>query len=253
MSSDRPTAIIADDEAALRRHLKRQLARLWPELTILGEARNGLEALQAIKTGTPDLAFLDIRMPGLNGMEVAQQLGNKCHLVFVTAYDQYAVEAFESKAVDYLLKPVNDERLAITIERLKSRLESTPPDLTTLLEQLAQALSQPPQYLKWLKVSYLDETVQMISVKAVDYFQAADKYTSVFSNGDERIIRMPLKKLELALDPDHFWRIHRSIIVRVAAIKRVTRSISGRYSVEIEGYARPLPVSRNHAHLFKPT
>jgi DNA-binding LytR/AlgR family response regulator len=251
MSTNCPTAIIADDETPLRVHLKSLLAKLWPELRILEEVDNGPEAIAAIKTTRPDLAFLDIQMPGLDGLEVARYTNEQCHIVFVTAFDHYAVEAFESRAVDYLLKPVNNQRLVITINRLKSCLNASPPDLTALLNQLNQKVPQHKEYLKWLKVSCVDGSIQILSIKEVDFIQSADKYTSVYSNGKEFVIRMTIKKFESVLDPGLFWRIHRSMIIKVSGVHQITKNMSGHYFVELNGYSKPFPVSRHYIHLFK--
>ena len=250
MNTNVPSAIIADDEAPLRVYLKRQLARLWPELSIIGEAVNGEEALYLIHEYHPDIAFLDIRMPGMTGLDVAADIANDCRIVFVTAYDQYAVQAFEQAAVDYLLKPVTEARLQIAIVRLRSQMASKPPDLSALLQKLSHTLQPAPRHLQWLKVAQGDE-INMLSVGEVDYFRAADKYTSVYTNGKEWLVRTPLKELEVSLDSDQFWRIHRSIIVRVDAISRVTRDLAGRYFVELHGYEQQLHISRSHVHLFK--
>ncbi len=244
------TALIADDEAPLRSYLRRQLSRLWPQLRIIAETANGVEALEAMQQHEPDIAFLDIRMPGLNGLQVVEQANPDCRIVFITAFDQYAIEAFDKAAVDYLLKPVTDERLQTTVERLRKGIENTPPDLTQLLRDLSQQLQPVDDTLQWLKVGQQDD-ITLLPVDEVDYFHAADKYTSVFSNGREWVIRTTLKELESKLDPNRFWRIHRSTIVRLEAIQRITRDIAGRYWLELDGYARPLQVSRNYAYQFK--
>lgn len=250
MKAQSITALIADDEAALRNYLRRQLNRLWPRLSIIAEAANGVEAIEAMKQHEPDIAFLDIRMPGLTGLQVAEQANTDCRIVFVTAFDQYAIEAFDKAAVDYLLKPVTDERLQTTVERLQKRIDNAPPELTQLLRDLSQQLQPADDYLQWLKVGRQDE-ITLLPVDEVDYFHATDKYTSLFSGGKEWVIRTTLKELESKLDPNRFWRIHRSTIVRLEAIARVTRDIAGRYWLELDGYERPLQVSRNYASQFK--
>ena len=245
-----PTAIIADDEAPLRMYLRRQLAKVWPELDIRGEAENGPNALRLIQDCTPDIAFLDIKMPGMTGLEVAAQVMGHCHTVFVTAYDHYAVQAFENAAVDYLLKPVSDKRLRKTISRLQTRISVPPPDISELLEKLSATFRPKASHLQWLKVGHGDE-VLMLSVDEVDYFQAEDKYTSVVTKDKEWVIRPSIKELETALNPDLFWRIHRGTIVRVDSIARVTREFIGRYQLVLHGHNDPLTVSRTHAYRFK--
>lgn len=264
--STRITAIIADDEALLRRHLDQTLAEVWPELEIVAKAQNGAEALQSIQMLTPDVAFLDIRMPELDGMNLAkklQQLTNPPLVVFITAYDEYAVKAFEQNAVDYLLKPLNESRLMATCEKLKTRLElrSTEPkssgqaDIAALMSQIQQ-LSQPqqaPQYLNWVKAT-VGEDIHLISVSDILFFKAGDKYVSVFKQDEnqdlqEFVIRMSLKELLAQLNPDEFWQIHRSTVVKVAAICKVKKDFSGQMSAYIAG--QKLPVSRASQSLFK--
>ena len=243
-----PTAIIADDEANLRQYLRNRLTRLWPELIIRAEAGNGEQALHALQRWRPDLAFLDIRMPGVSGIEVARQDGGQTHIVFVTAYDEYAIEAFENAAADYLLKPVSDDRLRLAITRLQKKLDQTPPDLGALLEKLTPKPA--PRYLRWIKAAK-GSRVELIAVDQVDYFQAADKYTTVITCDGEWLIRTPLKILEQSLDPDQFWRIHRGVIIRVGAIESFHKTFSGRHLVTLTGSDKPLPVSRGHIDRFK--
>ena len=240
-------ALIVDDEAHLRRYLIRLLNKLWPELDIMAEAGEGSEALQIANEQQPDVIFLDIRMPGLDGISVARQLTYSCHLVFVTAYDDYAVKAFEQAAIDYLLKPVKEQRLQQTIQRIK---QHTAPelDLTTLTRFLAER--EPKETINWLKV-LRNEEIKILAVETIDYFRSQDKYTSVYTEGREWIVRTPLKELEARISEKQFWRIHRSTIIRVAAIERVEKDLAGRYLVFIKGYEKPLNVSRSHAHLFK--
>ncbi len=250
MSTPQPTALIADDEPVLRAHLRRRLATLWPRLQIVGEAGDGAEALAQIEAQRPDIAFLDIRMPGPDGLEVARRLAAgrcPCHLVFVTAYYDHAVEAFDHAAVDYLLKPVSDPRLAQCVERLRGRIDSPPADLSLLLRQLRVAGAG---YRQWIKATRGEE-VHLLPVEEIDYFRSMDKYTSVYRGGEEWIIRTPLSALEGELDPERFWRIHRSALIRVAAVRRAVRDLAGRWFVEIAGYKHPLPVSRVHVHRFK--
>lgn len=250
-----PEAIIADDEKQLRIHLKSKLAVLWPELTICGEAENGLEALELIESCQPAVAFLDIKMPGLSGIEVAQKTRVNCRVVFITAFDQYAIEAFENEAVDYILKPVTDKRLQKTIKRLKNQISviSNPPiDFHQTMDRLLAALKdkQLPEYLKWIKVRH-GEDVRLISVDEVCYFKAEDKYTVVKTRTGESLIKKNIRQLTAELDPDHFWRIHRGTIINVNFIDRINRSFSGHLSIKLEELPEALTVSRTYAHLFK--
>lgn len=245
-----PTAVIADDEPNLCALLKRQLAACWPELNVVAEAHNGAEAQRVVEDLRPDVAFLDIRMPGITGLELAGRIGTACHIVFVTAYDQYAVQAFENAAVDYLLKPVAPERLCKTVTRLKSHLSSAPPDLSPLLAHLARQMQPRKQYLQWLQVSVQND-IELLPVDEVDFFQAADKYTLVITRSAERVMRKSLKELEDELDPDSFWRIHRNAIVRVAAIARVSRDFRGHLVLHLHQHDTTLPVGRSYSHLFR--
>lgn len=246
----RPVAIIVDDEPNLCALLKRQLASCWPELDIPAEAYNGADALRLIGELGPDVAFLDIRMPGMGGLDLASRASASCHVVFVTAYDQYAVQAFENAAVDYLLKPVTPERLNKTVARLKSRLSSAPLDLSPLIEKLAEQIRPQRQYLQWLQVSSQND-IELLPVDEVDFFQASDKYTLVITRKTERIIRKSLKELEEELDPDRFWRVHRNAIVRVAAIAKISRDFRGHHVLHLHQDGRTLAVGRNYTHLFK--
>jgi DNA-binding LytR/AlgR family response regulator len=248
-------AIIADDEEQLRTYLKSKLAKHWPELIICGEAENGLEALKLIDTCRPAIAFLDIKMPGLSGIEVAQKISANCRVVFITAFDQYAVEAFENEAVDYLLKPVTDKRLEKTIERLKKQISaiSKPPnDFSRTMDRLLAALkdNQPSGYLKWVKVRHGDE-VRLISIDEVSYFKAEDKYTVVKTLEGESLIKKSIRQLTEELDPDQFWRIHRGTIINVNRIDKVSRSFAGRLIITLKDLPETLTVSRSYAPLFK--
>ena len=244
------TAMIADDEAPLLKYMQSMLAKCWPELSIVATANNGEQAVEVIKKYQPNIAFLDINMPGLTGLEVAQKCNAQCHIVFVTAYVQYAVEAFEAQAVDYLLKPVEQNRLEQTIERLKSKLQNTPTDLNQIVMQLMEQKQPPVKKLKWLKVHKGDEVI-LVDINDIHYFQSADKYTSVYTKEKEYIVRTSLKNLETQLDRDVFWRIHRSTIIKVTSIAKVSKDISGQLLVSLKGRKRLLPVSRAHLGLFK--
>lgn len=239
------TAIIAEDEPAQREELVRLLKLQWPELTLVAICEDGLSALEALHTTSPQVAFLDIRMPGVSGMEVARAASGRTHVVFVTAYDQYAVTAFETGAADYLLKPVSPERLGQTISRVQQRLSTQSPHdlsrLLTLLDQHSRAQQNQPQ-LKWVTAS-LGDTVKMFAIEDILFFQAQDKYVRVVTATDEAVIRTPLKELITQLDPDIFWQIHRSTIVRASAIDRVQKDSLGHYHARIKGLGEQLPIS----------
>ena len=247
-------ALIADDEANLAEYLKARLQVLWPELDILPLAANGLAALRAIGDEEPDIAFLDIRMPGLTGLEVAGRAGAGTHVVFVTAYDQYAAEAYDRAAVDYLLKPVTDERLAKCIERLKRKLEGDEPapGLDEVLAHLSRALpgAGGAGKLRWVR-ALKGEVVHQIAVDDVLYFQASDKYTCVITREGEALIRLPLAELAGQLDADVFWQVHRSTIVNMNAVASTRRDLGGRTFVTLKDGHTELAVSRAYAHLFK--
>ena len=248
-ATDVPTALIAEDEPMLRAQLKARLADAWPELTIVAEAENGRQALELIEETRPDVAFLDIRMPAQSGLDVARQLDGRCHVVFVTAYDEYAVAAFDEGAVDYVLKPVTPDRVAKVVARLKARLASPPLDLNALLAKLA-ARESGPAPLKWIRAS-LGATMQMIPVDDVVYFQAEDKYTKVVTDGGEALIKKPIKELFEELDPEAFWQIHRGTIVNLRAIARVERDWRDQPVITLRSRPEKLTVSRTFAHRFK--
>jgi DNA-binding LytR/AlgR family response regulator len=257
-----PTAIIADDERLMRDLLRTRLNQVWPELEIVGEAKNGDEAVQLVNALRPDLTFLDIRMPGKTGMEAARDIGDASQVVFVTAYDQYAVEAFERGAVDYVLKPPEPERLKITVERLKERLSSpagagatasanVSDTVTAMLSQLAEKIAAPkPRYLQWIQAS-IGQDLRMIPVEEILFFRSDEKYTCVQTEKFEALIRKPVRDLADELDPSLFWQIHRATLVNVNAIEGVTRDIRGRHLVLIKGRPDKLEVSRSFLHLFK--
>jgi DNA-binding LytR/AlgR family response regulator len=232
-------------------HLAQRLAGLWPELEILATAGNGLEALERIQALRPDIAFLDIRMPGLSGLEVAAQLGVPCRLVFVTAYDQFAVEAFEREAVDYLLKPVTDERLARTVARLQSSQAGQLPEaLLGRLRDLVAAAPAAPGPLRWIKAQ-AGQAVRLVGVDEVCYFQTSEKYTTVVTRDAELLIRTPIKELAEKLDPAQFWQIHRSTLVNVRQIAAARQDAMGRLVLQLKQRPETLPVSRGFAHLFR--
>jgi DNA-binding LytR/AlgR family response regulator len=244
-------AIIADDEEALRASLKKKLSALWPALHVVGEARDGEAALRLVHDTQPDIAFLDIQMPALSGLEVAREIAGKALVVFITAHDKYAIQAFESEAIDYLLKPISDERLEKTIKRLKEHLSlSTVPDITAALEKVSLSLRKSSPYLQWIKALH-HENVRLIPVGDVYYFKASDKYTGVRTREGEFLIRMTIKELEEKLDPDQFWRVHRAAIVNARAVHTVQRSFAGTYAIRFRDIEDQVAVSRAYAHLFK--
>ena len=250
-----PKAIIADDEKQLRTSLRRTLSKLWPELIISGEAKNGVEALDQIEKERPDIAFLDIKMPGLTGIEVAERITVDCRVVFITAYDQYAIEAFENEAIDYILKPITEKRLAKTIKRLQKQMTGLPGtsiETSETMERLLVALKEREDtgFLRWIKVRDRDE-VKLIAVDDIFYFKAEDKYTLVKTREGESLIKRSIRKLAEELDPDQFWRIHRGTIINVSRIARVNRSFAGKLIVNLKDLQETLTVSRSYAHLFK--
>lgn len=244
-----PTALIAEDEPMLRAQLKARLAEAWPELNIVAEAENGEQALALVDEHEPDVAFLDIRMPLVSGLEVARAIGGRCHVVFVTAYDEYAVAAFDEGAVDYVLKPVTPERIAKVTTRVKARLAAPPADLTALLRRLAER-EDAGAPLKWIRAS-LGSVMQMIAVADVVYFQAEDKYTKVVTSDSAALIRKPIKDLYDELDQEAFWQIHRATIVNLQAIARVERDFRDQPVITLKSRPEKLTVSRTFAHRFK--
>lgn len=250
------TALIADDEPHLARALAEQLARLWPGLQIVHQARNGIEAADRIAALRPDLAFLDIQMPGLTGLEVAQGIEGATRVVFVTAYDAYAVQAFENEALDYVLKPVNEARLQRTVERVQRLLAQGEPgaegaQLLAALRRLMPAAAAPAQRLRWVRASS-GELTHQIAVEEVLFFRADDKYTCVQTTGGaEHLIRTPISELAASLDPEQFVQVHRSTIVNLAHLAGTRRDEASRLFLRLRGYAQELPVSRAYVHLFK--
>lgn len=267
-------AVIADDERLMREQLRARLSEAWPELQIVAEAKNGIEAVELTRQHRPDIVFLDIRMPGMTGVEAARQIAQipdeaaeddswlGCEIVFITAYDQYAVEAFEQGVVDYVLKPAERERLQLTVERIRKRLaqrEAThepPPsagaDMQQLLHKLAHQLNPQgaPQRLKWIQAT-VGQSIQMIPVDEVLFFISDEKYTRVQTATLEALIRKPIKELIDELDPEQFWQIHRSTLVNTKAIAGVSRDMRGRQLVSVKGHNEKLEVSRSFTGLFK--
>ncbi len=279
------TAVLADDERLMREQLRARLAEVWPELQIVAEAKNGLEAVQLVDQHRPDIVFLDIRMPGLTGVEAAKQIAQLAprspqegdanaatdpdddellpEIVFITAYDQYAVEAFEQGVADYVLKPAERDRLLVTVERIRKRLaarrdasgatEAPPgPNLQQLLHQLSSRLNpgSTPNYLQWIQAT-VGQAIQMIPVDEVLFFISDEKYTRVQTAQVEALIRKPIKELVDEIDPQRFWQIHRSTLVNVKCISGVTRDFRGRQIVAMKGHNEKLEVSRSYTGLFK--
>lgn len=248
-------AVIADDEPLLAKHLKARLAVLWPQLEIAGLAANGIEARDMIEGLRPDIAFLDIRMPGLTGLEVVQALSTEargaCRVVFVTAYDEFAVQAFDREAVDYLLKPVADDRLQAAVERLR-RTASAPAGNQSddLLQRLKALLPKTAEYLRWVRAS-VGNDVRLIATDEICYFQASDKYTAVFTPGTEFLIRTSIRELLEQLDPAEFWQVHRGTLVNVKQIASARHDALGRVSLKLRNRPETVAVSRGHAHLFR--
>ncbi len=259
-------ALIADDERMMREQLQARLQQAWPELQICGTAQNGNEAVDQADALRPDVVFLDIRMPGLTGIEAAREIvaldGWRGHIVFVTAYDEYAVTAFEQGALDYLLKPVEPERLALTVQRIKDRLARRPASAPSdeavdgLLDKLLQlqrgvaAGPKPAETLRWIHCSF-GSTLKLVDVNEVLFFRSDEKYTRVQTRTQEALIRTPIRELIPQLDPHQFWQIHRSTIVNLGAIASVQRDEAGRQKVHLKEHPEVLEVSRSFGHLFR--
>ena len=242
-------AIIADDEQHLAADLQRRLLRLWPALQIVALVHDGMAAAAALEEIKPDIAFLDIRMPGQSGLDAARSASADCRVVFVTAYDDHAVQAFEQAAVDYLLKPVSDERLAQCVTRLQQRSAVAPEVLLTRLQQLLSTSSR-QQPLRWLRAQ-VGQAVRMIAVDEVCYFQSADKYTTVITRDAELLLRTPLKELIAQLDTEQFWQVHRGTVVNVKQIVAAHHHALGRVTLSLRDRKETLAVSRGYAHLFR--
>lgn len=259
MTLQRATALIADDEPLLRDALERMLAQAWPELEVVAQARNGREAVDKFEELQPEICFLDVHMPGMTGVEAARHIGRRAHLVFVTAYDQYAVQAFSQGVLDYLVKPVEPSRLADTVARLQERLRASQPALNTeaLLQQLATSLQRntKPATLRWVRAS-VGQTVRLIAMDDIDFLRSDEKYTLVAWRDDageprEAVIRTPLKELITQLDTSQFAQVHRSVVVNLRAISHVTRGHNETADIHLKGRDEVLPVSRSYLHLFR--
>lgn len=250
-----PTAIIADDEDLPRSELRRMLADVWPDLQILAECEHGADALEAIQHYAPDIAFLDIRMPGLSGLDVANAVKGQCHAVFTTAYDSHALEAFSAGALDYLLKPLSRERLQEAVGRLRERLavSQVAPDISKLMSELDKRLrgGAAAERIRWISAS-VGDTIKMFPVEKILFFASDEKYTRVVSSDDEAHVRKPLRELIDGLDPEVFWQIHRGVVVRADAIAKAHRDELGKVTVELRGSKEKLKVSQAYAWRFRP-
>ncbi len=240
-------ALLVDDEPLLTEHLGKRLSKLWPELDVVGVAHSGRDALALLNSVKPDVVFLDIHMPGMTGLQIAAELPSDIRIVFVTAFDQYAVEAFQKAAVDYLLKPVSEDRLKVTIERLKKQPATQRDELLQIIQQLGE---KPKNHLEWLKSSQ-GETTSLIAVSEVIYFKSSQKYTEVCTRDKTHLIRQSIRELEPELAPDQFWRIHRGVLVRVDQILSATKEFGGRYKIQLKDRPEELVCSKSYAHLFR--
>jgi DNA-binding LytR/AlgR family response regulator len=245
-----PSAMIAEDEPLLRTEIRTLLQTLWPQLHIAAEVSDGLEAIQALDRLAPDILFLDIQMPGATGIDVARHASGKAHVVFITAFDAYALQAFEQGALDYILKPITTERMKLTVERLQQRLREPPADLRGLTDLLKNALNTEPRYLKWLTVPK-GQDLHVVAVSDISYLRADNKYTTIVTRTTSFLCTSSLKEMKEKLDPSVFWQIHRSVIVNVGTIETIYRSFRGALEVKLKNRDELLPVSAAYAHLFK--
>jgi DNA-binding LytR/AlgR family response regulator len=243
------TAILAEDEPLLREELRQLLGQLWPELQVLAEAEDGLEALQALESHRPQVLFLDIQMPGLSGLDVARAASGRCHVVFVTAYERYAVDAFEQGAVDYLLKPFSPARLASAIARVKERLHSMPAQLDGLLRTLAEGAPK-RSHLRWINAAQ-GRDVRLVTTEEICYFRSSSKYTELVTAEGATLIRRTIRELLAELDPEVFWPIHRGVVVNANAIAAVHRKLNGQLEVRLKARPETLPVSEAFAWRFR--
>jgi len=245
-----PSAMIAEDEPLLRAEIRDALQTLWPQLRIAAEVGDGVEAIQAMDRLAPDILFLDIQMPGASGIDVARYASGKAHVVFITAFDAYALQAFEQGALDYILKPVTTDRMKLTVERLQQRLREPPADLRGLTDLLKNALQGEPRHLKWLTVPK-GHDLHVVAVADISYLRADNKYTTIATRTSSFLCTSSLKEMKEKLDPTMFWQIHRSVIVNVGAIETIYRSFRGALEVKLTDRAELLPVSAAYVHLFK--
>jgi len=245
-----PTALIAEDEPLLQAELAEVLGQLWPELRIVACTGDGMEALRLLVLHQPTILFLDIQMPSMSGLDVAKHAAARAHVVFVTAYDQYAIAAFDQGAVDYVMKPINLPRVATTVQRLKERVLQPPADLSNVLAELGQRRGESRSFLRWVNAS-VGTSIKLITVDEICYFKADSKYTLVVTSLGESLIRKPIKELSEELDPAMFWQIHRSTLVNVGAIAGVDRDLRGHLQVKLKQRPERLPVSESYTHLFR--
>ena len=243
-----PSAIIAEDEPLLRAEIRDTLHALWPELQILAEVGDGTQAVAALERHAPNIAFLDIQMPGHSGLDVARHASGKVHVVFVTAFDEHAVAAFERGALDYIVKPVTLERLRLTVDRLQQRVREPPANLNSLLEIMKAAVGL--RYIKWLTVPHGDQR-RVLAVSDISYLRADNKYTTIVARTGTFLLNSSLREMQEKLDPEVFWQIHRSIIVNVSAIDTIHRALRGTLELKLKDRRELLPVSAPYAHLFK--
>jgi DNA-binding LytR/AlgR family response regulator len=247
------TALLADDEPLMLARVKNALAEAWPELRIVAECRNGVEALEAYRRERPVVAFLDIRMPGKTGLEVAAEIGDGAHVVFVTAYDEHAIAAFQNGAADYLLKPVEVTRLRETVARLRKRIEQqpagAPPDLTALVKNLLEQ-AKPAPHVKWIRAS-VGNVTRLVHSDDILFLQSDSKYTRIVTKGADAFVRTPIRELAAGLDPEVFWQVHRSTIVNAHAVDRAVREAPERLVLHLRGHAEKIVVSRQYYPLFK--
>jgi DNA-binding LytR/AlgR family response regulator len=246
----RALGMVAEDEEVLREQLVEMLGSTWPELELVAKAEDGSQAIRALEAHRPEVMFLDIQMPEATGLEVARRASGRCHVVFVTAYDQYAVSAFEQGAVDYVMKPLSVERIATAVGRVRQRLRSTPANLEALVDGLQSAPRANGHHLRWIRAS-CGQDVQLITTDEILYFQSDSKYTRVVARGREGLIRKSLKELVEALDPLCFWQVHRATVVNLNAIERVTRDLHGHLVLRLRERKETLSVSESFEHLFR--
>ena len=244
------TALIAEDEPLLRTEIRETLRTLWPQLVVCAEVGDGARAIEALDGLAPDVVFLDIEMPGVDGLEVARRASGRAHVVFITAFDQHAISAFEHGALDYVLKPISTVRMQLTVARLQERMRHPPADLHGLVKLLQRVALRESEYLKWLTVPHGSE-LRVVTVAEICYLRADHKYTTVATRTSTFLLTSSLKEMKDKLDPHMFWQIHRSIIVNVGAIDTIYRSFRGTLEVKLKERSELLPVSAAHAHLFK--
>ena len=244
----RPTALIVEDEPALYHELREVLESLWPELVVVGHAADGVDALGQIARHRPDVVFLDIQIPDPNGLEVARTLRDCCHIVFVTAYDAYAIEAFTNGAVDYILKPIDPPRIALTVQRLKRRMAGSPADLSSLIDQLQAKAGK--SYMRWITAS-VGASIRLITIDEVIFFQSDQKYTRVVLADSEVLIKKTLKELVAEIDPEQFWQTHRSTVVNALEIASIEPNMSGQLTVKLKARREQLPVSESFVRRFR--